>query len=158
MEYYLDKNKEGFSEEVVQHLMKQIISAIYYLHKNNIVYRDLKLEKILIDFDSEEDRKNRNMLKAKIKIKGSGFSKHILSIENICDFGRYGYHVHPYKLSATYLQHDFPYYDKKVDIWNLGIMCYEMLTGKNPFLIEKQIFYNYYFLPINHSFYILRSS
>ena len=84
LEYYTEKNnKKPFSEEMVQYLMKQIVSAIYYLHQSNIVHWDLKLDNILINFDSEEDRKNRNMLKAKIKIKAFGFARHIKPIEDI---------------------------------------------------------------------------
>ena len=48
-------------------------------------------------------------------------------------------------------------YDRKCDIWSLGVMCYQMLTGKNPFdATNKNEFVKneeegYYFLPINIS-------
>ena len=64
-----------FTEEEVQHIMKQIVSAIKYLHVDKkIIHRDLKLENILLHFDNEDDRINKRILKAKIKIIDFGFS------------------------------------------------------------------------------------
>ena len=37
-----------FPENVVQHLMRQIIDAVVYLHQRKIIHRDLKLENLLI--------------------------------------------------------------------------------------------------------------
>lgn len=49
-----NKIKKGniFSEKKVSNILKQILSAIVYLHKNNIVHRDLKPENMLYDNDS----------------------------------------------------------------------------------------------------------
>ena len=41
-----------FTEKIVQFLMKQILSAVDYLHKNGIIHRDLKLENILLKYNS----------------------------------------------------------------------------------------------------------
>ena len=66
-----------FSEEIVQHLMRQIVSAIKYLHSKRIIHRDLKLENILVNFDNENDKARVNMLKAKIKVIDFGFATHL---------------------------------------------------------------------------------
>lgn len=48
-------------------------------------------------------------------------------------------------------------YDRKCDIWSLGMMCYQMLTGKNPFALSdmkelvNKMEEGYYFLPTNIS-------
>lgn len=83
------------------------------------------------------------MLKAKIKIKNFGFARHYKSIENI----DVPYFIFADKLNNYYLEYGFTYYDKKVDIWNLGLMCYEMLRGKFLTFTNKV----YYYLPITIS-------
>ena len=69
---YLKKYKsihnKGFPEEVVQYLMRQIVDAVKYIHERGIIHRDLKLENIMVNFDSEKDKQELNMMKAKIKI------------------------------------------------------------------------------------------
>ena len=40
----------------------------------NIIHRDLKLENIMVSFDSERDKEELNMMKAKIKIIDFGFA------------------------------------------------------------------------------------
>lgn len=49
---YRHLQKKGrFKEKVVQFYLGQVLLAIGYLHKNKIIYRDLKLENILLNRD-----------------------------------------------------------------------------------------------------------
>ena len=46
--------KQDFSEDQIAFILYQILSALCYLHQQNITHRDLKLENILVS-DIEED-------------------------------------------------------------------------------------------------------
>ena len=54
--------------------MLQIVSAVAYMHNCFVIHRDLKTENIMVHFDSEKDKKDLNMMKAKIKIIDFGFA------------------------------------------------------------------------------------
>ena len=55
-------NKKIFSEENTIYVMKQLLSAVYYLHSKRIVHRDIKPENILVEsrFDKNKIRKDNN--------------------------------------------------------------------------------------------------
>ena len=131
----LELHKHSFSQEQVQHIMKQVISGFVYLHSSKILHRDIKLENILVQFPTEEDKDNLNILKAKIKITDFGFSRYlkgdnlaksVLGSPNSMD-------PHILKKMAR-IDNDNDYaYDQKADIWSLGVVTYELLIGCPPF-------------------------
>ena len=71
---YKEKYGKPFSEEIVQHFMRQIISAFKYMHERKIIHRDVKLENILLDYDNEKDKENFDLMKANVKIIDFGFA------------------------------------------------------------------------------------
>ena len=65
---YQKKYQSGFPEEIIQHIMRQMVDALNYIHDRNIIHRYLKLDNIMVHFDNEKDRNELNMMKAKIKL------------------------------------------------------------------------------------------
>ena len=150
-----------FTEEIVQHLMRQIISAIKYLHGRKIIHRDLKLENILVNFDNDIDKANMNMLKATIKIIDFGFATH-LGASNL----RYSTLGSPINMDPLLLKKlanknqgtfNLIGYDEKADIWSLGTVCYELLIGQEVFNAQtmidliRKVEYGNYHVPTNLS-------
>ena len=139
---YLNKYKEkyhakAFPEEIVQYLMKQIIDALIYIHDLNIIHRDLKLENIMVNFDSEKDKEELNMMKAKIKIIDFGFAIMLSSKFSLTNsaVGTFMY-MDPKILKEfdnQILVDKSRGYGKEVDIWSLGCICYQLFRGKYPF-------------------------
>ena len=155
------KNKYGipFPEEIVQYLMKQIVSGLKYIHNKGVIHRDLKLDNIMVKFYDQNDKNNINMMKVKIKLIDFGVSTYL-------NKGQLAYTAIGTKLYCDPLilkkfeQNKSAMskgYNKEVDIWSLGTICYKMLIGHEVFeannsdsLINKIEKGNYH-LPTNLS-------
>ena len=74
LEKYMQKYSKPFPEEIVQHIMKQIISAFKYIHERKIIHRDVNLQNILLHYENEEDKENLNIMKARVKVIDFGFA------------------------------------------------------------------------------------
>ena len=111
-----------FSEKKAAYIMKQILSAVSYLHSIKIIHRDLKPENMLV----ENKRKSKSG-EEEINIK-------------IIDFGTCNFIEKNSKLS---LKVGSPYYiapevlkreyDQECDIWSCGVILYVLLVGYPPF-------------------------
>ena len=135
---YQSKYGKAFPEEIVQHLMRQIVDAIKFIHNKNIIHRDLKLENIMANFDNENDKASCNMMKAKIKLIDFGFATQLVQNKNNLAKTVVG---SPIYMDPVILNEMVKKgkkinqlgYDQKADIWSLGTICYEMLIGKPVF-------------------------
>ena len=136
LEKYIEKYGKPFSEEIVQHLMRQIIDAFKFMHARKIIHRDVKLDNILLNYETEEDKKNLNLMKAQVKIIDFGFSCKI--DKSGLQFTALGSPINMdpiilKKLNASSKKERQLGYNQKADIWSLGTICYEMLIGKSAF-------------------------
>ena len=140
LEKYIEKNGKPFPQEIVQHFMRQIVDAFKYIHSKDIMHRDIKLENILLNYDTNEDKQNQNLMKANIKIIDFGFAAKI--DKNGLKYTALGSPINMDPLILNELQKRGKKtqklgYDKKADIWSIGTICYEMAIGKYVFDAEK---------------------
>ena len=99
--------------------MKQLLSAVNYIHSNNIVHRDLKPENILLD------TKKDNI----IKIIDWGTARFFDKSKKMNRINGTPYYIAPEVLAEKY--------DEKCDIWSCGVIMYIMLCGYPPFNAES---------------------
>ena len=133
---YKALHRRPFSEEIVQYIMRQVVNGLEFLHSHKIIHRDLKLDNILVTFQSEEDKKNLNMMKAIVKIIDFGFATKLKQSKANLTYTVLGTptNMDPQLLKnmETHTQNQKGY-DDKADIWSLGTLCYEMLVGHMAF-------------------------
>ncbi|KAL2103854.1 hypothetical protein ACEWY4_000722 [Coilia grayii] len=110
-----------YSERDASQVIKQVLEAVTYLHKNGIVHRDLKPENLLY-FSSDEN--------SKIMISDFGLSKMEDNGIMSTACGTPGY-VAPEVLAQK------PY-SKAVDCWSIGVITYILLCGYPPFYEETE--------------------
>ena len=138
---YKLKQGEAFPQKVIQYFVKQIVQGLIYIHSKNIIHRDLKLDNILLDFPSNIKNESQNYTFSKIKIIDFGLSTQLSEDQK----GKKGlaksFVGTPIYMDPVILKkykkaggiEKFKYYDEKADIWSLGVITYEMLTGENLF-------------------------
>ena len=115
--------KFHFSEKQLCVLFYQIFSGLIYLHDNNIIHRDIKLENIMIDSIEKDNISCEPYFFIKIIDFGSAkyFSKEKSENEIIGS----SYYIAPEVLKQDY--------NEKCDTWSVGVLLYMLLTNKAPF-------------------------
>jgi len=110
-----------FSELKAAILMKQIVSAIYYMHETHVCHRDLKPENFLF---MTKDKIENNVL----KIIDFGLSCTFQPGQVLQTKAGTPYYVAPQVLAGKY--------DQLSDLWSIGVIMYVMLCGYPPFFGE----------------------
>ena len=111
-------NIGSFTEASASKVLKQILSAVYYLHSNHIVHRDLKPENIMLT----QKPKNGNY---QIKLIDFGTAKIFKPGKKMNKFIGTSYYIAPEVLKERY--------DEKCDIWSCGVILFILLCGYPPF-------------------------
>ena len=131
-EYKL-KTGKPFPQKAIQHFVKQIVQALIHIHSKNIIHRDIKLDNILVNFPSKDDKENLDYSKGQIKIIDFGLSTQANLAKSAVGSPLYMDPIILEKYKKAGGMEKFKSYDKKADIWSLGVITYEMLTGENLF-------------------------
>ena len=118
--YQLMLKQGRFSEPKAKFYSACIASALAHLHRQRVVYRDLKPENLLLD--------SRGYL----KLIDMGFAKRLAA--GTKTFTMCGT---PYYLAPEMIQHFG--HDLSLDWWTLGVVTFEMLAGNPPFLGGSEI-------------------
>jgi len=117
--------KGSYSEKDAADLIKQVLSAVAYMHDEGVVHRDLKPENLLY-YSSKDGGPESD---SKIMISDFGLSKMEESGVMATACGTPGY-VAPEVLAQK------PY-GKAVDVWSIGVISYILLCGYPPFYDEN---------------------
>ena len=110
------KNNKCFPSNDVAKIIKEIICAVYYLHNMDppIIHRDIKPENVLIDKNGVA------------KLTDFGWSNYVDSNEV-----RRTYCGTPVYLAPEMIKEIG--HDEHLDIWCIGVLLFELLTGNVPF-------------------------
>ena len=118
---------DKFNEQKAAYIMKQILSALNYLHSKGIVHRDIKPENILVQkIDAKSESEKNDLESLNIKIIDFGASNFFKENQKLTVKVGSPYYIAPEVLNKSY--------DEKCDIWSSGVVLYVMLTGKFPFI------------------------
>ncbi|XP_052616773.1 aurora kinase C-like isoform X12 [Peromyscus californicus insignis] len=108
----LQRNRT-FDEQRTATIIEELADALTYCHEKKVIHRDIKPENLLLGFRGE------------VKIADFGWSVHTPSLRRKTMCGTLDY-LPPEMIEGRT-------YNEKVDLWCIGVLCYELLVGNPPF-------------------------
>jgi serine/threonine protein kinase len=117
------RNFEPLPEHLAHKIFSQLASAVHYCHQKGVAHRDLKLENVLIDPNTNH-----------VKLIDLGLCKieeeDTASCVDVCGSVDY--------ISPEILE-ELPYSAQKSDVWSLGVILYCLLCANFPFSSEERM-------------------
>jgi serine/threonine protein kinase len=134
------------NELFIQKVIRHIVSGLEYMHIKNIIHRDINLKNILINFNKYQNFIFERKIPAKInysnislndsfniKITDLDYSKNIEDSNiNVFIVGSSD-NTSPYMFRSVIASDPENFYNNKLNLWYLGIITYELLTGEESF-------------------------
>ncbi|CAF1046448.1 unnamed protein product [Rotaria sordida] len=117
------QSRQTLSEDTIAIFFRQIAAAIRACHEHSVVHRDLKPQNILLSHPDKNDQRVQDVI---LKIADFGFARFLsdgVMAGTLCGSPMY---MAPEVIRS--LQ-----YDGKADLWSIGTIMYQCLTGKAPF-------------------------
>ncbi len=140
----------GLNEVIVRHFLKQLASAMEFLRERNFIHRDVKPQNLLllpsprylakskdeplvmsVNKDAMVPRVGLESLPM-LKLADFGFARSLPSTsmaETLCGS--------PLYMAPEILRYEK--YDAKADLWSVGTVLFEMVTGKPPFRATNHV-------------------
>ena len=117
------ESDKSFTTDQAAFILRQLMLALVYAHKNNIVHRDIKLENVLFI--------KKNVTDLKLKLIDFGLSKYVeKGVKRMKDKLGTCYYIAPEVLKGDY--------NEKCDIWSCGVLLYILLIGMPPFFSDVE--------------------
>ncbi|XP_066501608.1 serine/threonine-protein kinase ULK1 isoform X2 [Hoplias malabaricus] len=116
-------SKGTLSEDTIRVFLQQIAGAMRVLQSKGIIHRDLKPQNILLSHPAGRKSHSNNTC---IKIADFGFARHLqnnMMAATLCGSPMY---MAPEVIMSQN-------YDAKADLWSIGTIVFQCLTGKAPF-------------------------
>uniref|UniRef100_A0A3Q0RTR0 non-specific serine/threonine protein kinase n=1 Tax=Amphilophus citrinellus TaxID=61819 RepID=A0A3Q0RTR0_AMPCI len=116
-------SKGTLSEDTIRVFLQQIAGAMRVLHSKGIIHRDLKPQNILLSYPPGCKSHSNNTC---IKIADFGFARYLqnnMMAATLCGSPMY---MAPEVIMSQN-------YDAKADLWSIGTIVFQCLTGKAPF-------------------------
>ncbi|KAA8492250.1 Aurora kinase A-A [Porphyridium purpureum] len=118
-ELYKELQKRGrFDEATTAEYVRQLADALQHCHSKNVIHRDIKPENLLVDASGQ------------LKIADFGWSVHAPNSRRQTLCGTLDYLPPEMVMGQDH--------DANVDLWSLGVLCYELLVGHPPFEAQTQ--------------------
>ncbi|XP_035231916.1 uncharacterized protein LOC118203737 isoform X3 [Stegodyphus dumicola] len=113
--FHIQQSKK-FPEQRAMFYGAEIVSALKFLHKRGIVYRDIKLDNVMLDEQGHVRLVDFGMCQCRI------YKEECMPF-NFCGTPQY---ICPEIILGQK-------YNQSVDWWSFGVLLYEMITGRSPF-------------------------
>ena len=140
------QNKKPFTEKYVQQYMLQLRNALKYLYENNIVHRDLKPQNILLANPNLIKITDFGLARTITPIYNNTNQKHISTSTNNSNGDEFDIELQEQDLFSTYCGSPIymspellnkQNYNSKSDLWSVGIILYELITGTPPYIAKN---------------------